>query len=165
MFQLEPLSSVDNDKNNKTESYQQLLEQVKSLTQSEPNIIANLANISSLLFWQLTDINWAGFYLNEGNQLVLGPFQGKPACIRIPVGKGVCGVAAATGEVQRVANVHHFTGHIACDANTNSEIVLPLKKQGQVKAVLDIDSPVFDRFDEQDQEGLLAIVSYIESLI
>ncbi|MDE1462915.1 GAF domain-containing protein [Spartinivicinus poritis] len=162
MFQLEPLSSADNDK---TDSYQRLLEQVKSLTLNEPNMIANLANISSLLFWQLKEVNWAGFYLSEGDQLVLGPFQGKPACIRIPVGKGVCGIAAATGEVQRVANVHQFAGHIACDTHTNSEIVLPLKKQGEIQAVLDIDSPVLDRFDEQDQKGLLAIASYMESLI
>ncbi|WP_163834836.1 GAF domain-containing protein [Spartinivicinus ruber] len=157
MFQLESLTERD-----KSTSYQWLLEQLKSLTQDEPNMIANLANISSLLFWQLEDVNWAGFYLREGDQLVLGPFHGKPACIRIPLGKGVCGIAADTGQVQRVADVHQFTGHIACDADTNSEIVLPIKKQGQVKAVLDIDSPAVDRFDEQDQAGLLAIAYYIE---
>lgn len=128
-------------------------------------MIANMANISALLFNQLEEVNWAGFYLYKDDQLVLGPFQGLPACIRIPMGKGVCGTAAQTGEVQRIADVHAFEGHIACDAASNSEIVIPLKKDGRLLGVLDIDSPVHDRFTEQDQAKFESIVSLlIESI-
>ena len=128
-------------------------------------MIANMANISALLFNQLEEVNWAGFYLYKDDQLVLGPFQGLPACIRIPMGKGVCGTAAQTGEVLRIADVHAFEGHIACDAASNSEIVIPLKKDGRLLGVLDIDSPVHDRFTEQDQAKLESIVSLlIESI-
>lgn len=125
--------------------------QAKALVESETDIIANMANISSLIFTTLDQINWAGFYLLKENQLVLGPFQGNPACVRIPMGKGVCGHAAQTRQTQRVANVHEFDGHIACDAASNSEIVIPLIKNDMLIGVLDIDSPIYDRFTEQDQ--------------
>lgn len=131
-----------------------LLEQLKSLIENERNVIANLANASALLHLSLEEINWAGFYLAEGEELILGPFQGKPACIRIPFGKGVCGTAAQTDTVQRIDNVHLFAGHIACDGASNAEIVIPLHKNGKVVGVLDIDSPVFHRFSEADQQIL-----------
>ena len=131
-----------------------LLEQLKSLIENERNVIANLANASALLHLSLEEINWAGFYLTEGEELILGPFQGKPACIRIPFGKGVCGTAAQTDTVQRIDNVHLFAGHIACDGTSNAEIVIPLHKNGKVVGVLDIDSPVFHRFSETDQQIL-----------
>jgi len=138
-----------------------LLEQSRALIQGEQDIIANMANLSALLFEHLDEVNWVGFYRVIEDELVLGPFQGKVACIRIPLSKGVCGAAASTAKVQRVADVHQFSGHIACDATTNSEIVLPLIVQGKVVAVLDIDSTVFDRFDQNDQEGLSAIVDLL----
>ena len=131
-----------------------LLEQLKSLIENERNVIANLANASALLHLSLEEINWAGFYMAEGEELILGPFQGKPACIRIPFGKGVCGTAAQTDTVQRIDNVHLFAGHIACDGASNAEIVIPLHKNGKVVGVLDIDSPVFHRFSETDQQIL-----------
>ena len=131
-----------------------LLEQLKSLIENERNVIANLANASALLHLSLEEINWAGFYLAEGGELILGPFQGKPACIRIPFGKGVCGTAAQTDTVQRIDNVPLFAGHIACDGASNAEIVIPLHKNGKVVGVLDIDSPVFHRFSETDQQIL-----------
>ena len=131
-----------------------LLEQLKSLIENERNVIANLANASALLHLSLEEINWAGFYLAEGEELILGPFQGKPACIRIPFGKGVCGTAAQTDTVQRIDNVHLFAGHIACDGASNAEIVIPLHKNGKVVGVLDIDSPVFHRFSETDLQIL-----------
>ena len=131
-----------------------LLEQLKSLIENERNVIANLANASALLHLSLEEINWAGFYLAEGEELILGPFQGKPACIRIPFGKGVCGTAAQTDTVQRIDNVHLFAGHIACDGASNAEIVIPLHKNGKDVGVLDIDSPVFHRFSETDQQIL-----------
>ena len=131
-----------------------LLEQLKSLIENERNVIANLANASALLHLSLEEINWAGFYLAEGEELILGPFQGKPACIRIPFGKGVCGTVAQTDTVQRIDNVHLCAGHIACDGASNAEIVIPLHKNGKVVGVLDIDSPVFHRFSETDQQIL-----------
>ena len=152
----------------KTELYSLLIEQVKALTDGEDHIVPNLANTSALLFDALTEINWAGFYTTETDPetgkeyLLLGPFQGKTACIRIPSGRGVCGTAMATGEIQLVKNVHEFPGHIACDSASNSEIVLPLKKNGKVVAVLDIDSPKFERFDEADKNGLQNIVNILE---
>lgn len=134
--------------------YDLLLEQLKALTEGERDTIANLANASAALYMNLDDINWAGFYLVRGSQLVLGPFQGKPACIRIDFGKGVCGTAASTGTTQLVANVHEFAGHIACDAASNSEIVIPIRQAGKLVALLDIDSPSFSRFTQADREGL-----------
>ncbi len=139
--------------------YQSLTAQALALCEGEPNRIAKLANLSALLNLSLDNINWVGFYLHDGNELVLGPFQGKPACVRIPVGKGVCGTAAATNQVQRVADVNAFDGHIACDAASNSEIVVPLTDaDGQVWGVLDIDSPDLNRFDAHDEQGLSALV-------
>lgn len=134
--------------------YSSLLAQAKALTEGESNLIANLSNLSALIYHGLGRVNWAGFYLREGQTLVLGPFQGNVACVRIPWGKGVCGTAAASGLVQRVEDVHQFDGHIACDAASNSEIVLPIRVDGEVVAVLDIDSPEFGRFSEEDQTGL-----------
>ena len=143
----------------KEEFYQQLHAQVEAIIAGENDAIANMANISALLFEALDQVNWAGFYRLVDNELILGPFQGKVACIRIPVGKGVCGTAVAQASTQRIADVHQFSGHIACDAASNSEIVIPVVVNGQIIAVLDIDSVAFDRFDEQDQAGLEAIVS------
>ncbi|EAE7072983.1 GAF domain-containing protein [Listeria monocytogenes] len=137
----------------KEENYGLALKQVQAMIHGEPNLIANLSNVSSILNQALSDINWVGFYLleKETNQLVLGPFQGLPACIRIPLSKGVCGSAAADKKTYIVENVHDFPGHIACDAASNSEIVLPIVKNNQLLGVLDIDSPLFNRFDEVDQ--------------
>ncbi|MFC3914071.1 GAF domain-containing protein [Pseudaeromonas sharmana] len=148
----------------KVEFYRSLTSQIAGLTDGEPDLIANLSNVSALLNQSLSDLNWVGFYLRRtDDELVLGPFQGKPACIRIPVGKGVCGTAVATGKIQRVADVHAFPGHIACDGASNSEIVLPIYCQGQVVAVLDIDSPLFDRFDEEDEAGLANMIAVLEN--
>ncbi|WP_448564266.1 GAF domain-containing protein [Thalassotalea ganghwensis] len=148
---------------NKVDFYQQLLSQVKGLIADETDIIANMSNISALLFDALEHVNWVGFYRVVDEELVLGPFQGKVACIRIPMGKGVCGTAAKLRETQRVADVHQFSGHIACDAASNAEIVIPVFNQDSVIAVLDIDSVAFDRFDQDDQNGLEAIVRYFET--
>ena len=142
--------------------YKMLCKQLESLIQNVPHRVANLANASALLWQALTDINWAGFYVLEGDILVLGPFQGKPACIEIQVGKGVCGTAVAEKQTQLVANVHEFPGHIACDGASNSEIVVPIYKDGTVFGVLDIDSPVFSRFTEEDRNGLEAFVKVLE---
>ena len=145
-------------------SYETLCEQLKSLTEDVPHKIANFANASALLYDELFDINWAGFYFYEeaSDKLVLGPFQGKPACIEIPVGKGVCGTAFAAGETIVVPDVHQFPGHIACDSASASEIVVPLKKDGKVFGVLDIDSPIKKRFDDEDKAGLEKIAEIIE---
>lgn len=134
--------------------YSLLLSQLKALTESERDTIANLSNASAVLNMNLKDINWAGFYLVRENQLVLGPFQGKAACIRIDFGKGVCGTAAATDTTQVVPDVHAFPGHIACDGASRSEIVIPIHHDGRLAAVLDIDSPLPDRFSPEDQAGL-----------
>ena len=142
-------------------NYEHMAKQAQSLVEGESDMIANMANISALLFTQLEDVNWSGFYLFKEEQLVLGPFQGNPACIRIPMGKGVCGTAAANKTVQRIDDVHTFDGHIACDAASNSEIVIPLIKNDQLIGVLDIDSPVFARFDQVDQDGLQAITDIL----
>ena len=139
-----------------------LLEQLSSMTESERDAIANLANASALLYMGLEDINWAGFYLVREGQLVLGPFQGKPACIRIDFGKGVCGNAAANGTTLVVPDVHAFAGHIACDAASNSEIVIPLHHAGRLTAVLDIDSPLYGRFTQIDKEGLERLCAVLE---
>ena len=138
----------------KSEMYALLDCQLAALTEGETDLIANLANMSALLFQALKEINWAGFYLMKDGMLVLGPFQGNPACIRIPVGRGVCGTAAKTLQTQLVPDVHLFPGHIACDAQSQSEIVIPMLKDGVLLGVLDIDSPVKNRFDSDDQKGL-----------
>jgi len=142
--------------------YEGLVLQLEGLVHGVPHKIANLANASALLWGALDGINWAGFYLLEGQTLVLGPFQGKPACIEIPLGRGVCGTAAAADQTQLVPDVHKFPGHIACDSASNSEIVVPLHKGGRVVGVLDIDSPLFGRFTEEDREGLQAFASVLE---
>ena len=149
----------------RTVNYKALTRELASLVDGVPYLTANLANASALLWQHLTDINWAGFYLMEDGALVLGPFQGKPACIRIAVGRGVCGTAVAQDAVQRVTDVNQFPGHIACDSASNSEIVLPIHKDGQVWGVLDIDSPCFDRFTETDRAGLEQVVAILETVI
>lgn len=143
------------------EQYSTVIKQLDALLTGESNVVANLANASALLNVFLQDINWVGFYVTEGNQLVLGPFQGLPACVRIPFGRGVCGVAAETKTTQLVADVHKFPGHIACDAASNSEIVVPLIKNDEVIGVLDIDSPNKGRFDEIDQTYLEKFVEIL----
>lgn len=145
--------------------YKELILQLKALTEGVPYPTANLANASALLWQHLENINWAGFYIMEQGALVLGPFQGKPACIRIPVGKGVCGTAVAEDRTQLVADVHQFPGHIACDGASNSEIVVPIHKDGQVWGVLDIDSPLFGRFATDDREGLEDFVKALETAL
>ena len=145
--------------------YALLAAQLQALTDDVPYEIANLSNASALLWEQLPDINWAGFYKMEGGILVLYPFQGKPACIRIPVGRGVCGTAVAQDAVQLVYDVHQFPGHIACDCASNSEIVLPIHVNGEIWGVLDIDSPSVGRFTEADKEGLLKIVEVLEGIL
>ncbi|WJT08410.1 GAF domain-containing protein [Vibrio harveyi] len=147
------------------EQYQRLTKQAVALIESEKDYIANLANISSLIFMELEDLNWAGFYLTKGDELVLGPFQGKPACVRIPMGRGVCGTAAQINSVQRVYDVHAFEGHIACDAASNSEIVIPFTINGEVAGVLDIDSPNIGRFNEIDEESLTHFMAEVEKLL
>jgi GAF domain-containing protein len=139
--------------------YQQIFEQLQELIGSESNFIANAANTSALLFQSLPDINWVGFYIAEGQELVLGPFQGKPACVRIPFGRGVCGKAAAQRSTVIVSDVNQFPGHIACDTASQSEIVVPLLNWGRMLGVLDIDSASLNRFDEEDEEGLESLVS------
>lgn len=142
--------------------YRLLKEQMDALTGTQSHPIPNLANASALLWQILPDLNWAGFYLMEDGALYLGPFQGKTACIRIPLGQGVCGTAAQKDQVLRVYDVHEFEGHIACDSASNSEIVLPIHDGDDVIAVLDIDSPLVGRFSEEDEEGLKEIVKVLE---
>ena len=137
----------------KPELYRELVEAADALTAGEPDGIANMANVAALLWEALPDLNWAGFYRNVAGELVLGPFQGRPACIRIPFGKGVCGKAAATLEPQCVADVHAFPGHIACDAASRSELVVPILRDGSLVALLDLDSPLPGRFDAEDLAG------------
>lgn len=146
----------------KLDFYRTLAAQAEALIADEPDMIANMANLSALLFNEMPDLNWSGFYILRQGELVLGPFQGKPACVRIPVGKGVCGTAVATGDIQLVLDVHEFPGHIACDAASNSEIVLPVRHLGEIIAVLDIDSPLLARFDLNDQHGLAELVAVFE---
>ncbi|GAB6256576.1 GAF domain-containing protein [Peribacillus sp. NPDC101481] len=138
----------------KENNYDLVQKQLLALIEDETNRIANLSNAAALLNQFLDEINWVGFYLYEEGQLILGPFQGLPACVRIPMGRGVCGTSAATEKTLRIEDVHQFPGHIACDAASRSEIVIPLMKDGKLIGVLDIDSPVTDRFDEMDQQGL-----------
>lgn len=144
--------------------YPLILQQLAALTDGVPYLTANLANASALLNLHLADINWVGFYLVQDGGLVLGPFQGKPACIQIPAGRGVCGAAMAQDRTQLVPDVHAFPGHIACDSASNSEIVVPLHKDGAVAAVLDIDSPTPGRFTQADQDGLEAVGRLLERL-
>lgn len=146
----------------KTQLYKLLKTQLTGLIDGVPHSLANLANASALLNQALADINWVGFYLLEGDTLILGPFQGKPACVEIKTGNGVCGTAVAKDEIMLVKNVHEFPGHIACDCASNSEIVIPIHKGGKIIGVLDIDSPLLSRFDEDDRDGLLALVKIIE---
>ncbi len=146
-------------------NYNLLNEQLKALTDGVDDLISNLANSCALIYDALPDINWAGFYLLKNGVLVLGPFQGKPARTKIEIGRGVCGTAVAMDAVQRVADVHSFAGHIACDSASRSEIVVPLHKDGKIFGVLDIDSPSLNRFTRQDEQGLIAIAETIEELL
>lgn len=145
--------------------YEALCMKLTALLDGVPHRIANLANASALIHESLEDLNWAGFYLLEGETLVLGPFQGRPACIEIPLGRGVCGTAAQTGQTQLVPDVHLFPGHIACDSASNSEIVVPLRVDGKVVGVLDLDSPWPGRFTEEDQAGLEAVGEIVSQML
>ncbi|MGQ9806627.1 MAG: GAF domain-containing protein [Chlorobiales bacterium] len=147
----------------KTDFYKSLTTQLYHLLEGERDFLANTANFSALLFNTMPDVNWAGFYFYKGGGLVLGPFQGKPACVRIALGKGVCGTAAEKMKTVVVKNVHEFPGHIACDSASNSEIVAPLIKQGRLIGVLDIDSPQLARFDDEDKAGLENLVELLLS--
>ncbi|QTD56610.1 GAF domain-containing protein [Parasphingorhabdus cellanae] len=141
--------------------YRDLISAARALTDGEPDAIANMANVSALIWQYVPDLNWAGFYRVVDDELVLGPFQGKTACIRISMGKGVCGTAAATDKVQRVADVHAFPGHIACDADSRSELVVPVSSSGKVIAVLDLDSPLPERFSAEDETGMTDLIAAI----
>jgi GAF domain-containing protein len=149
----------------KTEQYAQLAEQARGLLHGERDRVANAANLSSLVYHALPELNWVGFYFHDGRELVVGPFQGRPACVRIPLDKGVCGAAARTGQTQRVEDVHAFPGHIACDAASRSEVVVPLRHGDALLGVFDLDSPRPGRFDAEDQAGPEAIAAiFVESL-
>ena len=160
MFTSESLSGT------KPEQYEQLLAQARALLHGERDRVANAANLSALVYHALPSLNWAGFYFFDGTELVVGPFQGLPACVRIGLDKGVCGAAASTRQTQRIADVHAFPGHIACDSASNSELVVPLvAANGDLIGVFDLDSPHLDRFDADDQRGLEAISqAFVESL-
>jgi GAF domain-containing protein len=149
MFELKPQNFAD-----KPAAYAELESQLRALLHGERDLIANCANAAALIFHALPDLNWAGFYRLAENELVLGPFHGQPACVRISIGQGVCGAAAARRQTVLVKNVHEFPGHIACDPNSNSEIVVPLLNAGRLLGVLDLDSPKINRFDAADQAGL-----------
>lgn len=150
----------------KAEHYADLAAQARGMLAGEPDLIANAANFSALVYHSLAQVNWAGFYLFDGTELVVGPFQGKPACIRIALGRGVCGTAAQSRETQLVRDVHAFAGHIACDAASQSEIVVPLvNADGSLLGVWDVDSPVSDRFDEEDRVGMQMLCAvFMESV-
>ena len=150
---------------NRTVNYEQVIRRLETLTNDIPYEIANLSNASALLWAALPDINWAGFYKMMDGQLVLYPFQGKTACVRIPVGKGVCGTAVAEDATQLVPDVHEFPGHIACDSASNSEIVIPIHVGGEIWGVLDIDSPYLNRFTEEDKAGLERFVQILEGIL
>ncbi len=159
MFHAQALSG------DKPEQYAQLLAQARALLHGERDRIANAANLAALVYHALPALNWVGFYFHDGRELVVGPFQGRPACVRIPLGRGVCGTAAATGEIQRVDDVNAFPGHIACDAASRSELVIPLGEGETLIGVFDLDSPEPARFDAQDVAGLSAIAAaYLESI-
>lgn len=159
MFHTQALSGT------KSEQYQQLLEQVRALMHGERDRIANAANLSALVYHALPQLNWVGFYFYDGNELVVGPFQGKPACIRIPLNRGVCGAAARTREIQRVDDVFAVEDHIACDSDSRSELVVPLYQDEELVGVFDLDSPIPSRFDQNDATGLAAIAAaYLEAI-
>ncbi len=159
MFDTQALSGT------KPEQYQQLLEQARGLMHGERDRIANAANLSALVYHSLPQLNWVGFYFYDGTELVVGPFQGKPACIRIPLDRGVCGAAARSGEIQRVDDVFAFDGHIACDSDSRSELVVPLYHGEELIGVFDLDSPIPSRFDQDDASGLAAIATaYLEAI-
>lgn len=145
----------------KPKQYEAILKDVRALIEGEPDWIANTANVAAVLFESLKDVNWAGFYFLQGDELVLGPFQGRPACVRIAVGRGVCGTAVSRRETLVVPDVHEFPGHIACDSASNSEVVVPLVRDGRVIGVLDIDSPKTGRFDAEDGRGLEAVAKVL----
>ncbi|MDH6373382.1 L-methionine (R)-S-oxide reductase [Paenibacillus sp. PastF-3] len=159
MFQAMPYDGT------RSEQFEAVLSQLEALMKDEPSAIANLANASALLKHALPDTNWAGFYLFDGKELVLGPFQGLPACIRIPLSRGVCGTAAAERRTLVVGDVHAFPGHIACDAASNSEIVIPLLKDDRLLGVLDIDSPLKDRFDDEERRFLERFAALVSEAI
>jgi GAF domain-containing protein len=145
--------------------YRDLASALEGLVAGEADSIANMSNASALIFETLPDVNWVGFYRNVGGELVVGPFQGRPACIRIPFGSGVCGVAAETRQVQRVEDVHAFPGHIACDSASNSEIVVPLIRDGKLLGVLDIDSPEKARFAAEDEAGCIRLAEILSGVL
>ncbi|WVE36451.1 GAF domain-containing protein [Priestia megaterium] len=157
--------NVENYSGSKQKDYELVIKQLRALLEGESNTIANLANASALLNQFLNEVNWVGFYLMEEGELVLGPFQGLPACVRIPLGKGVCGTAAQNQKTERIEDVHAFPGHIACDAASQSEIVVPIVRDGQLLGVLDIDSPIKNRFDEIDQQYLEEFVKELTSFL
>jgi GAF domain-containing protein len=152
MFAVEKISGT------KAEIYEELVRQTRGLLEGERDLVANSANVAALIWQMVPELNWAGFYFLKGGELVLGPFQGKPACVRIAVGKGVCGTAVFRRETVLVEDVHAFPGHIACDSASNSELVVPLIKGGQVRGVLDLDSPQFSRFDDADRRAFEELV-------
>ena len=160
MFDFRPDSALP-----KLELYRQLVDSAAALTDGEPDGIANMANVAALMWEYLPDLNWAGFYRAIGGVLVLGPFAGRPACIRIPFGQGVCGAAAASGETQLVPDVHAFPGHIACDAASRSELVVPVVRDGAVIAVIDLDSPSPSRFDARDAAGVELLAAMLAARI
>lgn len=166
MFEFKPSDSSDS-----AEHYRQLVEAAQALTEGEPDPIANMANVAALLWEFLPDLNWAGFYriapakARDAQELVLGPFVGRPACIRIPIGQGVCGAAAASGETQCVDDVHAFPGHIACDAASQSELVVPVLSAGEVVAVIDLDSPTAARFTDEDAKGIEALARMLSGRV
>ncbi len=149
----------------KASLYRELTAAAGALTDGEPDPVANMANVAALLWESLPELNWAGFYRNVGGELVLGPFQGRPACIRIPFGKGVCGAAAVTLEPQCIADVHAFPGHIACDSASRSELVVPIVVGGRLAGVLDLDSPVPGRFDQEDLAGCVKLIQRLETAL
>lgn len=149
----------------KQQHYSVLAQQVEAIVAGEQDLVANMANISAILYWALDNVNWVGFYFVKEAQLVLGPFHGQPACIRIPIGKGVCGTAVSENKIQLIDDVHQFSGHIACDAASNSEIVLPIRLNNQIIAVLDIDSPDIGRFDLDDKSGLSQIIQILQNTL
>lgn len=160
---MENLNLTPIENQDKKEAYKTIHEQLKALLENETHVIPNLSNASALLNLALFDINWVGFYLIKNGELLLGPFQGKPACIHIPIGKGVCGTAVSEGRTQVIPDVHAFSGHIACDSASNSEIVVPIFVDGRIMGVLDIDSPIFNRFDNEDKEGLEEVARILSS--
>ena len=160
MFDFRPAADTP-----KPEAYRQLVDAAEALTAGEPDGVANMANMAALLWDFLPDLNWAGFYRVVEDELVLGPFMGRPACIRIPMGQGVCGTAAKDAATQLVEDVHAFPGHIACDALTNSELVVPVVRDGTVIAVIDLDSPAKARFDAEDASGIEALAANIAKRI